>query len=60
MLRSRLWAGLQPRLRDATRNKYDATADFDQLRVEIRRIEREYKEDEPKKTEGESKKTAKM
>lgn len=61
MLRSRLWAGLQPRLRDAARNKYDTITDFDQLRVEIRKIEREYKEEEPaKKPEAEPKKTAKM
>ncbi len=38
MLRSRLWAGLQPRLRDAARNKYDSIYDFDQLRVTNRYI----------------------
>lgn len=42
MLRSRFWGGLHQRLKDASRHKFDIIKDFDQLRKEIRSIEREY------------------
>ena len=57
MLRKRFWAGLQPRLKEASRHKFDTTADFDRLRVLVRSIEHEYKVFEPPVT---SKKVVKM
>ena len=44
MLRSKLWSGLRDeQLRQATRHKYDAIKDFDELVIEIRRVESETK-----------------
>lgn len=43
MLRSKFWNGLQQRLKDSSRHKYDSTSEFDQLRKEIRVIEKEHK-----------------
>ena len=41
-LKSRFWNGLHQWLRDITGYKYDSIADFDQLRKEIRLIEKEH------------------
>lgn len=61
MLRKRFWAGLQPRLKEASRHKFDTITDFDRLRVVVRGIAHEFKQEE--ETQGtqhkESKKTAK-
>lgn len=59
MLRSRFWMGLRHGLRQTSRHKYDTVPSFDKLRVEIRKIEQEFKlVDQPveKGTDG----TAKM
>ena len=42
MLRKRFWAGLSPRLKEASRHKFDLTPDFYKLRVLVRSIEHEY------------------
>ena len=62
MLRKRFWMGLQPRLKEAARHKYDAIHDFDLLRVVVRRIEHEFKmgEDVEATSTKDTKKTAKM
>lgn len=42
MLRTKLWSGLaDEQLKQATRYKYDTTKDYDQLVVEIRKVEQE-------------------
>ena len=41
MLRTKFWSGLLPILKDAVRHKFDTVADFDQLRVEARKVEAE-------------------
>jgi hypothetical protein len=58
-LRGRFWNGLQRRLKDSTRHKFDTIMDLDELRVEVRKIEREFslpEDDTGKKLTG----TAKM
>lgn len=40
-LRSKFWMGLQQRLKDATRHNFEHIKDFDELRVQIRRVEHE-------------------
>lgn len=45
MLRKRFWAGLQPRLKEASRHKCDAIADFDRLRVVVRGIAHEFEQE---------------
>ena len=45
MLRKRFWSGLLPKLKEASRHKYDVTTDFDRLRVIVRSIEQEFKHD---------------
>ena len=42
MLRSRFWTGLNQKLKDSSRHKYDTIKDFDRLRVAIRAIEHEH------------------
>ena len=42
MLCKRLWAGLIPRLKEATRHKFDSINNFDELRVAIRSVEHEF------------------
>lgn len=62
MLRKRFWAGLRLRLKEASRHKFDTITDFDRLRVVVRSIAQEYKQEE--ELQGtqlkEVKKTAKM
>ena len=41
MLRQKFWNGLHKDLRDSSRYKYDQIEDFDRLRIEIRKIERD-------------------
>ena len=43
MLRKRFWSGLLPKLKEASRHKFDVTKDFDRLRVIVRSIEQEFK-----------------
>jgi hypothetical protein len=43
MLRSEFWAGLRQDLKDTLGFKYEMVKDFDKLRVELRKIEREHK-----------------
>ncbi len=54
MLRSRFYNGLQQPLKDSTRHKYDTVAQYDLLRVEVRKMEREYqvKKHPPKEGHG--------
>ena len=42
MLRTKFWTGLRWELKMNTRHKYDSIKKFDQLRIEIRKIEHEY------------------
>lgn len=42
MLRTVLWSGLAPKLKDATGHLYERLQDFDQLRVAIRRVEQDH------------------
>ena len=57
MLRKRFWSGLLPKLKEASRHKFDVTKDFDRLRVIVRSIEQEFKHDNFEE-EQTSKKTA--
>ncbi len=43
MLRKRFFMGLLPRLKEASRHKYDTIGEFDRLRVVVRSIEHEFK-----------------
>lgn len=43
MLRNKFWMGLRPELKVSTRHKFDAIKEFDELRIQIRRIEHECK-----------------
>lgn len=43
MLRTKFWTGLNQKLKDSSRHKFDSIQDFDQLRVAIRAIEHEYR-----------------
>ncbi|XP_056001618.1 uncharacterized protein LOC130048640 [Ostrea edulis] len=43
MLKSKFWSGLRQELKDISGFKYEMIADFDKLRVELRKIEREHK-----------------
>lgn len=49
MLRTMFFMGLLPALKDRARHKYDSVKDFDQLRVEVRRLEQEQLEQRPVK-----------
>lgn len=42
MLKTKFWTGLQQNLKDGSRHKYDTDISFDELRVVVRRLEREY------------------
>lgn len=42
MLRERFWTGLRPELKQTSRHKYDTISDFDQLQIELRKIEKEF------------------
>ena len=42
MLRNMFWQGLKPSLKEISGYKYDKVKDFDQLRVEIRKLEQEH------------------
>jgi hypothetical protein len=44
MLRNMFWTGLKKSLKDVSGHKFDATTDFDTLRVSIRRIEQDQKQ----------------
>lgn len=44
MLRNKLWAGLKPTLNDASRHKYDSVTTFDNLVIELRKIELEHRQ----------------
>ena len=46
MLRRRFWAGLQPRLKEASRHSFDIIKDFDRLRVVVRAIAHEFNQEE--------------
>lgn len=61
MLRRRFWSGLQPRLKEASRHNFDTIRDFDRLRVVVRAIDHEFKQEEelPTSQPKEPKKTAK-
>ena len=48
MLRTKFWSGLRPALKERSRHKFDATSDFDTLRVHLRQIEAEM--GQPRKT----------
>lgn len=52
MLRTKFWAGLRQDLKDISGFKFEMINDFDKLRVELRKMEREHKlpEKETKKT----------
>ena len=41
MLRTKFWSGLLPHLKEAARHKVESVRDFDQLRIEVRKIESE-------------------
>lgn len=41
MLHNKFWTGLRQQLKDATRHNFETIADFDNLRVQIRRVEHE-------------------
>ena len=43
MLRAKFWSGLNQRLKDSARYKFEATTSFEDLRREVRLIELEYK-----------------
>ena len=43
MLRSRFWNGLRPSLKDATGHLYRSIQNFDELRIEVRRIDEDRK-----------------
>lgn len=61
MLRSRFWNGLNQRLKDGSRHKFDTVADFDKLRKEIRAIEKEHQlTDELETSQQQRKAQAKM
>ena len=54
MLRSKFWSGLVTPLKESSRHKFDVVQDFDQLRIQVRKIENESKtntepKDKPKK-----------
>lgn len=55
MLRTQFWTNLNQRLKDSSRHKFDVVKDFDELRLELRSIEREYKVTEAKDEEEASK-----
>ena len=42
MLKTKFWTGLRQNLKDGSRHKYDTDLSFDELRVVVRRLEREY------------------
>jgi hypothetical protein len=42
MLKSKFWSGLRQELKDVSGFKYETIGDFDKLRVELRKIEREH------------------
>jgi hypothetical protein len=44
MLRNMFWTGLKKSLKDVSGHKFDATTDFDTLRVSVRRIEQDQKQ----------------
>lgn len=59
MLRAQFWANLNQKLKDSSRHTFDTIKDFDALRVEIRCIEREYKNAETEEvSEGNKSKPA--
>lgn len=59
MLRAQFWANLNQKLKDSSIHKLDTIKDFDALRVEIRCIEREYKNAETEEvSEGNKSKPA--
>ncbi len=62
MLRTKFWGGLTRKLKDASRYKFDTIRDFDVLRVELRTIEQDYKEEttSPGKDSGAQKTQSKM
>ena len=62
MLRKRFWTGLCPKLKEASRHKFDSIMDFDRLRVVVRTIAHEFKAEgaRDKEVMKESKRTAKM
>ena len=41
MLKAKFWSGLLPSLRDASRHKFDTIKEYDNLLIEVRRIESE-------------------
>lgn len=45
MLRTKFWSGLTRKLKDVSRYKFDSIKSFDELRVELRNIEHEFKID---------------
>ena len=45
MLQKIFWSGLLPKLKEASRHKFDVTTDFDRLRVIVRSTEQEFKHD---------------
>jgi hypothetical protein len=44
MLRTKLWSGLKPSLNEASRHKFDSSDSFDNLVIELRRIELEHRQ----------------
>lgn len=42
MLRTKFWTGLRQNLKDGSRHKYDMDLSYEELRVAVRRLEREY------------------
>lgn len=45
MLCTKFWGGLTRKLKDASRYKFDTIRDFDKLRVELRTVEQDYKDE---------------
>ncbi len=60
MLRSRFWNGLNQKLKDGSRHKFDTLTDFDKLRKEIRAIEKEHQLTDQFETSQQRKAQAKM
>ena len=58
MLCKRFWTGLRPKLKEASRHKFDTITDFDRLRVVVRGIAHEFK-DEDRQKDSSSKKVSK-
>ena len=60
MLRGKFWLGLKSELREAARGKVERVQNFDELRMEVRRIESEHEMQKPREVTEEKGKKAQL